>query len=427
MKNLPRYYYRNRNGYYNYSVFNYPFVWCLISLLIWLGSSFLTDKFAIDLHYFSSLASLITVILTLYLFFKLIQGLKVNCGVFNYLSSLLIADSVRRALLNSMNVNRVKDAPFIEVPNVNVIYQDNDEISLTVGKLVGMHDLEKLTEDINASLRGIYTKYAVVSSSVSIDGTNFEFILEDVTQSHRFIVVNENVSSFLSDDPHKIRLAKNLTWNTVETPMLSIVGRTRSGKTVFSKYLLKVMKKQGWIINYYSVKGDIYVKKFNGESTPESIVQSLENWLEIMKKRNKQITDSDAKNYVEIGLPDVALVIDEIGLLNGQLAIDTSLKKRWENVITSLMGAGASSGIHVIALSQRATKDFFLPPSALVNGRDAVVMLGLSADSAEDRRALMPGYEIPHRAYMRGQGLARFVTSGKQWEEPNFFETPLFK
>ena len=290
-----------------------------------------------------------------------------------------------------------------------------------------MHDLEKLTEDINASLRGIYTKYAVVSSSVSIDGTNFEFILEDVTQSHRFIVVNENVSSFLSDDPHKIRLAKNLTWNTVETPMLSIVGRTRSGKTVFSKYLLKVMKKQGWIINYYSVKGDIYVKKFNGESTPESIVQSLENWLEIMKKRNKQITDSDAKNYVEIGLPDVALVIDEIGLLNGQLAIDTSLKKRWENVITSLMGAGASSGIHVIALSQRATKDFFLPPSALVNGRDAVVMLGLSADSAEDRRALMPGYEIPHRAYMRGQGLARFVTSGKQWEEPNFFETPLFK
>ncbi len=91
------------------------------------------------------------------------------------------------------------------------------------------------------------------------------------------------------------------------------------------------------------------------------------------------------------------------------------------------MGAGASSGIHVIALSQRGTKDFFLPPSALVNARDAVIMLGLSADSGDDRRSLMPGFEIPHRAYSQGQGLARFVTSGKRWEEPNFYEAPFFE
>ncbi len=107
--------------------------------------------------------------------------------------------------------------------------------------------------------------------------------------------------------------------------------------------------------------------------------------------------------------------------------MNKDLKKRWEAVITALTGVGASSGVHIIAMSQRGTKDFFLPSSALTNARDAVIMLGLAADSGDDRRFLIPGYEIDHRAYGQGQGLAMFVTSGKRWEQPNFYETPYFE
>ncbi|MGZ0157594.1 cell division protein FtsK (plasmid) [Lactobacillus johnsonii] len=427
MSNLPRYYFRDKNGYYNYSLFNYPVIWWLITIAGYIGCNFLGKKFLLNLNYFENISGIVALTLTVFLFVKLIRGVKENHGLLKYLSSLMIANDVRRALLNGMNVNRVKDAPFIEVPNVKATYQDDNSILLIVGKLVGMHDLDELSEDINSSLRGNYSKFAVVSSSISVNGINFEFYLENVEQSYRFVVKSGNISPFLSKNKHEIKLAKNLIWNTIETPMLSIVGRTRSGKTVFSEYLLKVMEKQGWKINYYSAKGDIYVRKFHGQSEPSKIVESLEKWLKIMKKRNKKIADAGVKTYVDIDLPDIALVIDEIGLLNGQLAVDAKLKKRWENVITGLMGAGASSGIHVIALSQRGTKDFFLPPSALVNARDAVIMLGLSADSGDDRRSLMPGFEIPHRAYGQGQGLARFVTSGKRWEEPNFYEAPYFE
>ncbi len=94
--------------------------------------------------------------------------------------------------------------------------------------------------------------------------------------------------------------------------MLSIIGRTRSGKTVFSEYLLKVMKNKVGKL-YFSAKGDIYVRKFHGQSEPRKIVESLEKWLKIMKERNKRIADAGARTYVDINLPDVALVIDEIG------------------------------------------------------------------------------------------------------------------
>lgn len=426
MKNLPRYYYRNKEGYYVYPFYNYPLVWFLGCLAICLLCSFLSTKLYLDFSYFAYAFGALSVGLGVYLGCLFIIGIKENNSLIKYISSLIIADSVRRALLNGMNVNRVKDSPFIEVPNVKAIYKSNDEVALTVGKLVGMHDLEKTTEDINSCLRGVYSKFAVVSSAVSTDGTDFEFCLENVDKSYRFVVKNLDVLPFLSKNPNEIRLAKNLVWDTVATPMLSVVGRTRSGKTVFSQYLLKVMKAQGWYIRYYSAKNDIYVKNFHGESDPQKIVEAIEYWVKVMEKRNKKITKAGAKDFQALGLKKVGIFIDELGLLNGKLSVDKKLEKRWVTAITALMGAGASSGITVVALSQRGTKDFFLPSSALVNARDGVVMLGLSADSGDDRRSLIPGFEIEHRSYGVGQGLAMFVSSGKHWEQPSFYEAPYF-
>src|SRR5699024_11925973 len=303
---------RNREGYYEYPLYNYPFVWFLSCIIICLICRILSTKFFLNLGYFEDTFGILGLGLGVYLSIQLIVGIKENHGIFKYLSSLIIADTVRKALLNGMNVNRVKDSPFVEVPNIKAVYQNENAVALTVGKLVGMHDLDKVSEDVNSCLRGFYSKFAVVSSSVSIDGTNFEFCLENVEQSYRFVIKNGDVSPFLSENRHEIRLAKNLIWNAIETPMLSILARTRSGKTVFSEYLLKVMEKQGWRINYYSVKGDIYVRKFHGQSEPQKIVESLEKWLHVMKERNKQIADAGAKTYVDVGLPGMALIIDEI-------------------------------------------------------------------------------------------------------------------
>ena len=55
-------------------------------------------------------------------------------------------------------------------------------------------------------------------------------------------------------------------------------------------------------------------------------------------------------------------------------------------------------------------------------------MLGGAADSAEERKYMMPGFaDMPKRSYSLGQGVARILYSGKKWEEPHFYETPLFR
>lgn len=295
---------------------------------------------------------------------------------------------------------------------------------------------EKLDRNLLAeSISGILSsrklrRFSVVSTELSRDQVFYIFHLEDTKTSQRLIVRNADLTPFVSDNPHEIRLAKDLVWQVDgSTPFLAVIGRTRSGKSYFvAHYLLPLMKLQGWRVEFHSVKGDVYVKQFHGESDPEKIISRLEYWVGVMKKRNQEITAQGKEKYSEVeGMKDIAIVIDEIGALNGFLSADKKLEKRWISAITQLTSTGASSGIHIVALAQYASVQGFLPSAAKTNIADSVIFLGMAADSPSDRQFLVPGSEIPPRRYSTGQGLARIVTAGRKWETLHFYETPLFK
>lgn len=295
---------------------------------------------------------------------------------------------------------------------------------------------EKLDRSLLAeSISGILSsrklrRFSVVSTELSRDQVFYIFHLEDTKTSQRLIVRNGDLEPFVSQNPHEIKLAKDLIWRVdTSTPFLAVIGRTRSGKSYFvAHYLLPLMQKQGWGVEFHSVKGDIYVKQFHGESDPQKIIERLEFWVDVMKQRNEQITQLGKEKYSEVeGMKDIAIVIDEIGALNGFLSSDRKLEKRWISAITQLTSTGASSGIHVIALAQYASVQGFLPSAAKTNISDSVIFLGMAADSPSDRQFLVPGSEIAPRRYAVGQGLARIVTAGRKWENLHFYETPLFK
>ena len=149
-----------------------------------------------------------------------------------------------------------------------------------------------------------------------------------------------------------------------------------------------------------------------------------------MKKRLDEINSAGKDKYLEMeNMNNVAVIFDEIGNLNAGLEQKNlkAFKSRWEVAINKLSSTGASAGIHVIAISQFATREGFLPMFARTNCTDAVIMLGGAADSADERRHLMPGFaDLPKRNYEKGQGLAKIAESGHKWEKPHFYETPWF-
>lgn len=299
-------------------------------------------------------------------------------------------------------------------------------------------DKEKFEQRVSGVFSGKYQKYSVVRSELTTDDSFIIFYFEDTLTSQRLFIQKETkaLSQFINKNRHAIKLSKNLIWYSDITPMLSIIARTRSGKSVLAgKYLAPLMLLQGWIVEYNSAKYDRYVKEFNGQSEPEKIVERAEYWCSIMDSRLKEINESGKDKYSEMeNMPDIGLFFDELGNLNAALdsldKVDRTLKltSRWITAINRLTATGGSAGIHIIAISQFATKEGFLPSLARVNCSDAVIMLGGAADSAEERKYLMSGFaDLPKRSFQKGQGLARIIGSGKKWEVPHFFEAPWFE
>lgn len=296
---------------------------------------------------------------------------------------------------------------------------------------------EQFEQRISGILAGEFQRFSVIRSELSKGDSYIIFHFEDILTSKRIFINNRSsLNEFVYENKHSIRLSNDLIWNTQVTPMLSIIARTRSGKSIFAgKYIAPLMVLQGWIVEYNSAKYDRYVKEFNGQSDPEKIVERAEYWCSIMDRRLKEINESGKDTYSEMeNMPDIGLFFDELGNLNASLEsldkVDRTLKltSRWITAINRLTATGGSSGVHIIAISQFATKEGFLPSLARVNCSDAVIMLGGAADSAEERKYLMSGFaDLPKRSYMKGQGLARIIGAGKKWEVPHFFETPWFE
>lgn len=295
---------------------------------------------------------------------------------------------------------------------------------------------EKFQQRVSGILSGKYQRFSVVNSELSAGDSYILFYFEDSLTSQRLYIKSDNsLDKLVHENHHALRLSKDLVWYSDITPMMSIIARTRAGKSVLAgRYMARLMLLQGWIVEYNSVKYDRYVSEFGGQFDPIKIVERAEYWCSIMDERLAKINKAGKDKYLEMeDMPDIALFFDELGNLNASLEsldkTDKTLKatSRWTTAINRLSATGGSAGIHIIAISQFATKEGFLPSLARVNCSDAVIMLGGAADSADERKYLMSGFaDLPKRSYEKGQGVARVNGSGKKWEVPHFYETPWF-
>ena len=328
-----------------------------------------------------------------------------------------------------------------EMPEIHVWIDDSlSEGFIAIENIANWEraDREKFEQRVSGILAGKYQRFTVVNSELTAGDSYIIFHLEDTLTSRRLHVKDEanSLEEFINDNKHAIRLSSDLVWHSDIVPHLSVIARTRAGKSVLAgRYMARLMLSQGWVVEYNSAKYDRYVKEFNGQSDPIKIVERAEYWCSVMDKRLSEINDAGKEKYLEMkNMPNIALFFDELGNLNASLEsldkVDKTLKisSRWTTAINRLSATGGSAGIHIIAISQFATKEGFLPSLARVNCSDAVIMLGGAADSAEERKYLMSGFaDMPKRSYIVGQGVARILGSGKKWEVPHFYETPWFE
>lgn len=291
-----------------------------------------------------------------------------------------------------------------------------------------------LSEDMLAMMSGLFAgktaKFSAVRSHV-LPGKNWvRFEIEDVRTSHRYLFKGD-YAAFVSPDMHSLRLADDLVVNMRREAHVAIIGRSGTGKSQLLAFMAGLAEAQGWeTVRFHSLKSDGLVQLYNGSSTSEGIIDDLENWVTVMRERQKAITDrfgtATGVDYADMDdMKDVMIIVDEMGWLNDAVSgtdkASKELKARLDSALGILAKGARSVGLHLVLSAQYGSNE------ALKVGYrqqlNARIIMGNS--SALERQFLFQGYEVDDSEHLGlGEGLALFNYSGPKWTEPRKFQAP---
>lgn len=329
-------------------------------------------------------------ILTIWRAYTLIGSVIKTGTIRQYITQKKAEKAVTKSLLATMAVNRLQDTPHISVPSVRVGASLPSHITVTVEKLAGMYDVDKLTEDINSSFRGKLGAYAVTSAMITTDGLYYKFVLEDVGTDKTWRPATlEDVKA----EKYVIKLQKGLEVNLSERAHIAIWGKTGSKKTTVLFGIILQFFTMGADVRFIDGKDEF--GSFKGfypadkiVSDIEPVFRQLDDILAIIKKRQKIMADEVQKRQKiglkasEVGLRPVVLVADEIGSIVALM--DSKQSKKFVADLTAIIQRGRSVGVSVIASTQDPSTDTL--PQKIRQQFATKILLG-SANSDTQRMA----------------------------------------
>jgi hypothetical protein len=271
--------------------------------------------------------------------------------------------AITKSLLATMSVNQLRDTPYISVPRVTVGASLPSCVKVSMEKLPGMYDIERLTEDINSSFRGKLGAYAVTSAMITTDGLFYKFVLEDVGTDKTWRPATlEDIKA----EKYIIKLQKGLKVNLSERAHIAIWGKTGSKKTTVLFGIILQLFSMGADVRFIDGKDEF--SSFKGFYPADKIVsdidpvfEQLKDILAIIKERQQIMADEVQKRQKiglkasEIGLQPVVLVADEIGSIVALM--DSKQSKKFVSDLTAIIQRGRSVGVSVIASTQDPSTD----------------------------------------------------------------------
>lgn len=273
-----------------------------------------------------------------------------------YIKSKPWEKSIRKALIDTMQLNAVKQVNRIEVPDVFVDLsqlETNRQILVIIERLSGMDDITKLVPLVSNSFKGKKLgDYAVVDYIENDNKLDFTFVLENVNLDKS--LVPRTVGDLLSKDLYTLKLQKFLNVQLDKFPSLIVQGATGSGKSTFLQALLLQCFNRNIETHIIDPKSEF--RALGGVSDPTEALSLLTNLVEAMKLREQEIgqlieeSEEFGANAKSFGLPPVIIVIDELSALVA--SFDSKEKKEFESLIRVLLQKGRSNGYFCILAAQ---------------------------------------------------------------------------
>lgn len=427
---MNRIYLRTPKGSYSYGLYHYSQFWLafllVVSLVLWQAWEKLGFEVFQVAQGIVAIPLVVSLLLTLA---KVIMGTYRSRSLVRYISACSIEHAVRRALLSTMTLNVQKEnVEKVEVPAVKVVVSASS-IALYVAKLPGMYDLDKLTEDINSSVRGKYKGYAVTTAIAEEDGTGYNFTLEDVGTDRTFTpkTIDEIVQK-----PYCIKLQQGLVVSFAHYQNVGVYGSIGSGKSTVLLAITAEMLPSADLY-YIDPKGEfealgVFYPKDRIASTNSEILSLLHRLVELMKERQKKLEKAVEKQRklgltgFSIKLTPVVLIADELGSVVASLSAKE--KKEYLGLLTQLVQRGRAMSVFCVLASQSPATDVI--PQGIRAQLSVKILLGSANPDIQrmafDGQVATKGNVEKFQGYYTVSGL---TVNPQKFFVPNFFKYKL--
>ena len=342
-------YKKNVQNVYKIPLYRLFWFWWLLALALAVLSSVIGLIISIKVIQFTlwSLVAILTMIRA-YLLMKSVIDAK---SIKTYIIQKNAERVITKSLLATMSVNQLRDTPYISVPRVTVGISLPSCVKVSIEKLPGMYDIEKLTEDINSSFRGKLGAYAVVSSRITDDGLYYKFVLEDKGSDKTW---RPKSLEEMKQKSHEIKLQNDLIINLADKPHIIAWGKSGSGKSSLLFLILLQLFMGGSEVYFIDPKSEFsafqefYPSERIQEDT-EPILKLLKHVCDELKRRQKIVAKAVKKQQkiglrgYDIGLTPIIVVADEIG--SAVASMDSKQKKAFLALLTQLVQKGRSVSV----------------------------------------------------------------------------------
>lgn len=357
-------YKKNDRNVYKIPLYSQFWVWWGIAVVLAIFFSVVYHFVPLDLcRICISVLWPLVAILTAWRAYSLTLSVIKAKSIDKYITQRVAERAITKSLLATMSVNRLQDTPYISVPNVTACDSRPSHFKIEIEKLAGMYDIERLTEDVNASFRGRFGGYAVTSSMITTDGLTYQFVLEDVSTDKTWRPATmEDVTA----ETYSLTLQEGLTIRLDERAHIAVWGKTGSKKTTVLFGMILQLFTMGADVRFVDGKDEF--SSFKGfypaekiVSEPDDVFAQLEDILAIMKQRQQIMADEVQKRgkmglkASDVGLRPVVVVADEIGSIVALM--DSKQSKKFVSDLVAIIQRGRSVGVSVIASTQDPSTD----------------------------------------------------------------------
>lgn len=413
-------YKKNVQNVYKIPLYRLFWFWWLLDLALAVLSSVIGLIISIKVIQFTlwSLVAILTMI-RVYLLMKSVIDAK---SIKTYIIQKNAERVITKSLLATMSVNQLRDTPYISVPRVTVGTSLPSFVKVSIEKLPGMYDIEKLTEDINSSFRGKLGAYAVVSSRITDDGLYYKFVLEDKGSDKTW---RPKSLEEMKQKSHEIKLQNDLIINLADKPHIIAWGKSGSGKSSLLFSILLQLFMGGSEVYFIDPKSEFsafqefYPSERIQEDT-EPILKLLRHVCDDLKRRQKIVAKAVKKQQkiglrgYDIGLTPIIVVADEIGSVVASM--DSKQKKEFLALLTQIVQKGRSVSVFCIVATQSPKIDTTL--SSDIRSQFATKIL-LGSANAETQRMAFDGEVATKGGVERFKGF--YISDGKTDEAPLSF------